>query len=269
MPFGVKFTAEKREVQKQDALPLYISCLDEMLAEHGIERGSTLLVSGGCGTGKSTFAMQSVYNGIMENGEKAVYISFEEQLKKLRKHMSRHFGWDLDKLEREKKFALIKADPFAIARSVEAYLAEQKGELLVEVQEINLPFQPDRIIIDSLSALAVAFMGNVENYRYYIRYMFEILEKYNSVNFVISETEQDPGVYSRTGIEEFLADGVIVLYNKQEGKSRQGYLEILKLRNSAHIKKIVPFEMTARGIEISKSKEITEAIDKMNEGQKK
>ncbi|MBS3062766.1 MAG: hypothetical protein J4203_02750 [Candidatus Diapherotrites archaeon] len=260
MPFGIKFKGEEKITPRKELLPMRIDNFDKLLEKGGVERGSTLMVAGGCGAGKSTFCMDSVYHSILE-GERAVYITFEEQASKLRKHMLENFNWDMDKLEKENKFALIRSDPFKIARSVEAFLAERKGDLLVEVQEIQLPFTPDRIIIDSLSALSVAFMGNVENYRYYIRYMFEMLEKYDSVNYIISETTSDPGVYSRSGIEEFLSDGVIVLYNKLVGNRRERSLEILKMRCCDHVKQLVPFKLVSgKGVSIELSKEVREEI---------
>ena len=164
--------------------------------------------------------------------------------------MMENFGWELDKMEKDGKLAILRLNPFRIARSVEASLLKQRKALLVKVEQLQLPFEPDRIVVDSLSALAVAFMGNTENYRYYIKHMFDSLDQYNSVNYVISETEQDPGVYSRTGIEEFLADGVIVLYNVRVSKTRKRAMEILKLRFSNHVKDLVPYQITKNGIEI-------------------
>jgi KaiC/GvpD/RAD55 family RecA-like ATPase len=239
--------------RRVEFLPTRISNFDSLIDKGGIERGNTLLVAGGCGTGKSTFTMQSLYNGVRA-GEKGIYLSFEEPVEKLRRHMHSNFGWDLRKYERLGRLALVKLDPFKIARSVEASVIEKSGELLVEVEKMPLPFLPDRVVVDSLSALSIAFMGNVENYRYYIRHLFEALDKYNSVNFVISETELDPGIYSRSGIEEFLADGVIVLYNIKSDSKRQRALEILKMRCSDHVKGMVPFFITKRGIVISKSR---------------
>ncbi|MCH7902575.1 circadian clock protein KaiC, partial [archaeon] len=62
--------------------------------------------------------------------------------------------------------------------------------------------------------------------------------------------EQDPKVYSRTGVEEFLADGVIVLYNINKDGKRENALEILKLRSSSHKKGLVPYKITSKGITI-------------------
>ena len=239
----------------QSFIPAYVSSFDQLIERHGFEKGSTILISGGCGTGKSTFCMQSIYNGI-KKGEKAVYILFEESPEKLKRHMQANFGWDLHKMEKEGKLAILRLNPFRIARSVEASLLKQRKALLVKVEQLQLPFEPDRIVVDSLSALSVAFMGNTENYRYYIKHMFDSLDQYNSVNYVISETEQDPGIYSRTGIEEFLADGVVVLYNVKIGKTRKRGLEILKMRFSNHVKDLVPYQITTNGIEIYPEGEI-------------
>ncbi|MBU1120560.1 hypothetical protein KJ660_01665 [Candidatus Micrarchaeota archaeon] len=280
MPFGIKFRGKglikeepleeedleeivsRRRTTKYDFVPVRVGNIDSLITRRGIEKGSTILISGGCGTGKSTFAMQSLYNGLLA-GEKSVYITFEESPEKIRRHMTMNFGWDLEKFEREEKLAILRVNPFKIARSVEASLIRQRRALLVQVEQLELPFVPDRIAVDSLSALSVAFMGNAENYRYYIKHMFDSLSQYDSVNFIISETEQDPGIYSRTGIEEFLGDGVIVLYNVKVGMSRKRMLEILKLRCSDHEKSLVPYKITPKGIVLEKPKPTKAKIEEI------
>ncbi|MBI4043715.1 MAG: hypothetical protein HY393_02835, partial [Candidatus Diapherotrites archaeon] len=84
-----------------------------------------------------------------------------------------------------------------------------------------------------------------------VRELFETLELYNSVNFVITETEQNPRIYSRAGVEEFLADGVVVFYNIKVEDTRKKMLEILKLRSSAHERRLIPYRITEKGVEIT------------------
>ena len=250
-----------KKTEFREILPVRVSDFDKLIERGGLKRGDTIMVSGGCGTGKTTFGMQSLYNGALD-GNKGVYLTLEESAEKMKENMKHNFGWDLDAMEREGKIAVIKIDPLTIARAVEATLTRERGGLYIEFEEFelpfqfNLPFKPDRVVVDSLSALSIAFMENEQAYRMYLRHLFSTLEKYNSVNFVLGETEQEPGIYSRSGIEEFLADGVVVFYNIKIHNLREKALEILKLRSSNHEKRIVPYKIGPNGIEIYINQEL-------------
>ncbi len=228
-----------------ETLPVRVDGFSELLEDAGFERGSTILIAGGAGTGKTTFCMETVYNAAL-NGEKSVYITFEELPEKISFHMKKNFGWDLDKMVKAKKIAFLKLDALDIVRRVEATLEQKYGDLRVEVGQIKMPFEPDWIIVDSLSVLSIAFKQD-ETYRMYLAELFSFLNKLGSVNLVISETEQSPQTFSRSGIEEFLSDGVIVLYNLKEKKERENALEILKMRSGKHVKKIVPYILDKNG----------------------
>ena len=245
----------------REVLPVRVSDFDKLIGRSGLKRGDTILLSGGAGTGKTTFGMQSIYNGAL-NGEKGLYITLEETASKIKENMMENFNWDLEKMEEEQNLAIIKIDPLTIARAVEAMLTKERGGLYIEFEEFDLPFQfdlpfkPDRVVVDSLSALSIAFMENEQGYRQYLRHLFETLERFNSCNLVFGETEQSPRTYSRSGIEEFLADGVVVFYNIQIHNTRQRALEILKLRSSSHVRKITPYTITDHGFEIYINQEI-------------
>ena len=232
-----------------EVLPTYVSKFDQLMEDGGLERGTTLLISGGAGTGKTTFSLQSLYYGALK-GERGIYISFEEQPSKIKAHMKKNYGWGFYELEEKNLVAVIRIDPAKIARSIEEAMLEKGGNLKIGMRKIELPFVPDRIVVDSLSALSIAFEKE-EAYRKYLRELFEALEVSNAVSLVLSETEQNPKVYSRTGVEEFLADGVIVLYNLKRDGKRENALEILKLRSCRHKKGIVPYTFTKNGLEVS------------------
>ncbi len=226
---------------------------DSLISSGGFEKSSSILVSGGAGTGKTTFTMQSIYYSIVEYGEKGIYISFEEDTQKIKLHMKNNYGWDFDALEKKGLFAILKIDPVEVSRAVEEFLLNKNGELRIGLEKIELPFVPDKIVVDSLSALAIAFSDD-QNYRKYIRELFESLEALNCVSYLISETEQDPKIYSRSGVEEFLADAVVVLYNVNSSGKRENAIEILKLRSSSHRKGLVPYYFTPKGIAIQSKK---------------
>lgn len=246
----------QKNVSAIELLQMNVNGFESLVHSRGLERGSTTLVSGGAGSGKTTFCLQSIYKSLLENkNEKAVHISTEEKVDRLKKHMLNNYGWDFYTLEEQGRMAFLELDPIQVAREVEASILREKKKLLIEFSSLEMPFKPDRIVLDSLSSLSIAFQ-NSEGYRKYIRHLFKKLESYNSVNLMITETEQDPKIYSRAGIEEFLVDGVIVLYNIKENATRQSAIEVLKMRSTKHMKKLVPFQINENGIQIFPKQEI-------------
>ena len=81
-------------------------------------------------------------------------------------------------------------------------------------------------------------------------------------SFLITETEEVPKVFSPTGVEEFLAGGVIVLYNLRKGDIRENAIEVLKMRGAKHLKKIVAMQIVSDvGIEVFPEQEVFGRIE--------
>src|SRR3989344_1998280 len=207
--------------------------LDDLF-RRGIPKGNSVLVAGGAGSGKTLLCMQILKHHSAQ-GKKCIYMSFEESEERLVKHME-DFGWDAKKIIQAGTLQIKRYSPFEITTSVEAMLEKEKGELLIDVEPLILPkgFVPDLIVLDSLTAVASAFTGKAESYRIYIEQLFRFFERIGSTSFLITETKQIPDVFSTTGVEEFLADGVIVLYNFKRSQSRQRAIEVLKMRGEDH-----------------------------------
>jgi circadian clock protein KaiC len=86
-------------------------------------------------------------------------------------------------------------------------------------------------------------VGREESYRVYAEQLFRHLESLGVTSFLITESEADPARLTRSGIEEFLADGVIVMYNLRKGDMREGAIEVLKMRGAKFQKKVVLMEI--------------------------
>ncbi|MBU0530054.1 MAG: hypothetical protein KKC05_00095 [Nanoarchaeota archaeon] len=232
------------------------------LFEKGIPKGISVLLSGGAGSGKTLMGLHILKNAANQ-GKKCLYMSFEESEENLIQHME-DFGWDPQNLMKKGNLMIKRFSIFDISRSLDALVAKSKGELLIDVKPIILPdnFNPEFIIVDSLTSIASAFKGR-DTYRSYVEHLFRYFEKMNTTSFLITETEQVPTVYSPTGVEEFLADGVVVLYNLRKGDIRESAIEVLKMRGVKHIKKVVAMRIVSDvGVEIYPEQEVFGGIDR-------
>lgn len=236
----------KKEEEKK-FLNTHVRGFDALLKD-GVPVGSSTLVEGGPGSGKTIFLLDLAKN-LCEKGKKVLYMSFEEPEYRLKGHM-RNFGGDPDKYEKQGLLYIKRFNALDIARSVEALLSEAKKELLIEVQPVLIPenFDPDIALIDSLTSIGSAFSGEESRFRIYMEQLFRYLESHNITTFLIRETAS-PTHTGNTFIEKgeavsFLSDGIIVLYNVfYKNSSRKRALEIIKMRGVEIDRKIVEFEM--------------------------
>ncbi|MBN2053013.1 Flp pilus assembly complex ATPase component TadA [Candidatus Woesearchaeota archaeon] len=241
----------KTEKKERKKIKTGVYGFDDMISD-GIPTGSTILLSGGPGSGKTTFAIQML-GWAAEHGEKCLFMTFEESEENLIEHMEA-YGLDPRKYLQEGTLMIQRQDPFKISRMIEALLAHARGELMIDINSILniLPpnFKPDRVVIDSLSAISAAFSDSSTAYRIYVTQLIDILERTGATSFLITEVQGIENI-GHGLVEEFLADGVIVFYNLQKGNLKQSALEILKMRAVDHLKKIVPFEFVkGKGIRV-------------------
>lgn len=252
----IKKTEHVEKEKIQEFVKTGILGFDQLL-DKGIPKGASTLLCGGPGSGKTIMGLQ-ILNYAASKGEKCIYMTFEENEDKLRQHMS-DFGWDWKKLESEGNLIIKRYDAFSITRSVEALLEKAKGELMIDVVPVLFPkgFKPQWVVLDSLTAIASAFYGREETYRIYIEQLFRLLETTGATSFLITESNQIPIKITESGVEEFLSDGVIILYNIKSGNIRESAIEVLKLRGASFQKKIVAMKIeTNQGIVVYPEQEV-------------
>lgn len=255
----IKSMKHKDGKEAKEHIKTDVPGFDELL-DKGIPQEYSVLVAGGAGSGKTILCLQTLFNKA-KSGEKCYYMSFEESEERLIEHME-GFGWNPREMIKKGNLKIVRMNPFDITRNVDALLAKQKGELLIDIDPVIMPakFKPDFVAIDSLTAIASAFTGKEDSYRIYIEQLFRFFEKLGSTNFLITETKQIPEIFSQTGVEEFLADGVIVFYNFKRGDVREKGVEVLKMRGENHQKKIVAMTINGQGITIYPDQEVFSEI---------
>jgi len=233
---------------KQAYLKTGISGFD-VLTGDGIPMGSSVLVEGGPGSGKTIFCLE-LAKKMCQSGKKVLYMSFEEPEERLKTHMQA-FGSDVDLFEKKKLLYVKRFNALDIARSVEALLSEAKKELLIDVQPVLIPpeFSPDIVLFDSLSSIASAFSGEDSRFRIYMEQLFRYLEAHKMTSFLIREVSS-PSHVGTNFVEKgeavsFLSDGIIAIYNVfYKGGTRKRAIEVVKMRGTNIDRRIVEFDIS-------------------------
>lgn len=214
-----------------------IAGLDEMLSG-GYFEGSMTVLSGASGTGKTNIALQNAIRAV-ERGESVVYVTFEESHDHLIK-MANAFGWDLAKYEKSGLLKILAWYP------EEKYLDEHLSIIKGVVENVNAKY----LTIDSLSALDNAFPK--EMVRDFSMRIMAAMKKQKVTTLFTIATDALMGSDSVTGLDlSTIADNIIMLrYVEIESELKHGIL-ILKVRGSAHDKKLREMIFSSTGIEIA------------------
>jgi circadian clock protein KaiC len=236
----------------------HIPGFDELFSEGGIPKRNCVLVAGGAGTGKSTLCRQICYNLVTQE-KHCMYVSFEESIEKIERSMTA-FGWDAKKYIESGYLLIQKINPLDILRMKFGSVSGSGSatELSYKIKPLIIPkdFKPEVIVVDSLTAIISASISKEKNYRVYLQQLFNFFEETGATSFLITETEPMPTRYSDTGIEEFLADGILVLYNIQRGDRRESAIEVLKMRYSNHQKRVFSIEISNDGIKVYPGRQV-------------
>jgi circadian clock protein KaiC len=225
---GVEVFAPRVTIKREDRGPggkrckTGISKLDELIGE-GIPRGSSLLVGGVAGTGKTVLLLEFIYRGALL-GEKGIVFTFEETEERLRA-TARGLGWDFD---RQIELGMIE-----IVFTPQPNIMVE-GHLLM-MRERAEAFQARRVAVDSVSV----FLHKVKDPQISREKIFQlasIIQNTQAVGLFATDIPYGSTQISRFGVEETVVDGVVLLSLIEEGLERQRYIEVYKLRNTAHLK---------------------------------
>ena len=204
----------------EDRLRIGIAKLDALLGD-GIPRGSSLLIAGVAGTGKTVLLLEFLYRGALA-GEKGIIFSFEETEERLRA-AAQGMGWDLH--------AEIERGMLEIVFIAQPDIQVEKHLLMMRERIARL--EARRVGIDSV------FLHKVRDPQIARDKVFQlasIVQNAQAVGFFATDIPYGSTQLSRFGVEETVVDGVILLSSTEEGLERQRYLEVYKLRNTAHLK---------------------------------
>ncbi|MBD2182918.1 circadian clock protein KaiC [Planktothrix sp. FACHB-1355] len=213
-----------------------IDRLDTMLGGNGFFRGSSILISGTAGTGKSSISAHFA-NATCQRGERCLYFAFEESANQIVRNM-RSIGIDL---ETAIKKGLLKIK----ALRPTMYGLEMH---LVNIHQLVNEFKPTAIIIDPISNLT--YTGNESQVKSFLmrsidffktKQITTLLTSLNSSGALVQQT--DVGVSS-------LMDTWLMLRDIESNGERNRLLYVLKSRGMEHSNQVREFRLTSSGVEL-------------------
>jgi KaiC domain protein len=229
-----------------DRVKTGIAGLDEML-EGGLPKSHTVVVMGSFGTGKTTFGLQFVSEGLRQ-GEKGIYITLEEDERSIIDD-AKSFGWDLKPAVDAKKLVIVKLEPTDAKTTI--------SRIKSELPEFVKSFGATRIVIDSISLLNMLFETEHDK-RTNLFNLAQMIKKTGATCLMTAEVKDDNPMASRDGLIEYIADGVISLrYDEPKERSEiQLTLRIVKMRRINHSRRVKPYSITNKGIEVHSGAEV-------------
>jgi circadian clock protein KaiC len=216
----------------------------DSITDGGLPRGRPTLVCGSAGCGKTLLAMEFLVRGATEFGEPGVFLAFEETTDELAQNV-RSLGFDLEALGAQKKVVL---EHIRVERSE----LEENGEYDLDGLFIRIGYAVDsigakRVVLDTLETL-FGGLSNEAVLRSELRRLFRWL-KDRGLTAVIT-AERGDGTLTRSGLEEYVSDCVILLDHRVVEQVSTRRLRVVKYRGTAHGTNEYPFLIDEKGLSV-------------------
>src|SRR3989338_1078969 len=243
MPKDTK--SDGRVVGQIERVRTGVAGLDEMIGG-GIPKGNLVVLSGYPGSGKTVMCWQFIYEGVTKFDEKAVYVSLEETEETIYEG-ALEFGWDLKKFVTEGKLLII---------TVELYDFER---LKAAIEDNVKAIGAKRVVIDP-GVIFRLFFDRELDARKRIVSLGKMLKQIGTTTIITNEISLDKQT-SLYGLEEYVADGVILLYHTKIKNRFVRSIAVLKMRNTEIAESLKPVKITNDGIKVLEKSELFDEVD--------
>ncbi len=228
--------------------PTGIDDLDEILLG-GVPAGSSVLISGASGTGKTTACFE-ILGRAAANGEPGLILLTSETPDSAMANMSPYQFFDPSLVDDGK---LVIQDMGEVYKHLgidhpDTGLSQEDGHKLLEaIMKAVDNVGAKRVTIDSLTSVLATF-DSEGRVRSFLKDMFRTMADKGVTLYLTSEVLPDSIRYSSTGIEDALADGVILLSNIESRGDLLRSLQVIKMRGTEHSRSRYVMDLTEYGI---------------------
>lgn len=214
--------------------------LDDMLGG-GFIPESAILLRGAPGTGKTTFGIQFLLEGLRK-GEAGLFISFEEFPRSLYRDAA-SLGWDLPALEKQGRLHILFTSPKVLLQS----LASPDSNIARSIQQHDFR----RVVVDSLTHFT-QMIGDDQELRRVYHQVISALRREGITALYLGEEMRSDYTNRERGRLSFIVDALVMLRYLEIDSAIQRAIVVLKMRASAHDTSIHSYTIGQNGITIGK-----------------
>ena len=210
--------------------------LDTMLGGKGYYRGSSILVSGSAGTGKTSVAA-AFADSLCRHGGKCLYVAFEESPEQIIRNM-RSIGYDLERWRKTGRLLFQAMLPTVYG--LEMHLAT--------IQKQIAAYRPAAVVMDPIGNLMS--IGEAAEIKAMLTRAIDFLKNLGITCLVTNLTAAGPDIeQTEVGISSLMDTWLLVRFLEANGE-RDRLLYLLKSRGMAHSNQVREFVLTDRGIQL-------------------
>jgi len=223
-----------------------IDALDNILYG-GIPLSNTILLTGSCGTGKTSLALEFLIHGAL-NGERSMLLSVTESSVKLLENVIPYDFFDKDLIDNRN---LILVDLPVIYERLGLTKAEltmeEVGLLVHSIIDLVKELGVRRLVIDSITSVGYK-LKTQEKIRSFILKISKGLSSQDCTSMLVSEVPPGTQAYSMFMVEEALSDGIILMGNMERRGDLLRTLQVIKMRGTMHSRAKYVLDLTPAGV---------------------
>ncbi|MFH0714511.1 MAG: ATPase domain-containing protein [Candidatus Diapherotrites archaeon] len=212
----------------------------------GIPSGNLVVLSGDPGSGKTIFCLTFLLKGIEEYDEPGLYISLEESAEEILA-LGAEFGYGLEKHIDDKKLKIL---------TVELY---DFDKLKNSIEDAIISMKAKRVVVDPGVVFRLFFEKELDA-RKNILSLAKMLKRLGCTSLITNEINLDE-TRSLFGLEEYVADGVILLYHTKVGNKFVRSIGVLKMRGTRISEKLHPVQIDKSGVRVLPKQEMFEDVE--------